>query len=395
MDKSRDLDKNKKPHKSDSEKKEKTELVKFSLPDEEGDNKATSNQQNKEFTEKDELYKNLLNIREVIRDPIHGDVGITLLEKVLIDNEIFQRMRGLSQLGTTQLVYPGAVHNRFIHSIGTLYFSEKLVEICNHNYEYNCRSENLNRFILKIDPYQHLIIRLSALLHDIAHIPFGHTLVDEGNLFLSQWKDPERLKVFQKGQPIYECIKSVIEKFESVDGSIITENICQGLTDILIKEEYKDQFVVDIVSGTLCADLLDYTQRDLLFCGLSERWADRFIKYFAILSVEKLVSKSKEIREDAYKLKEYDKGGKGRLILLAYRYEQDVDRPQTMKPTRKMEVLSEAIDLLRKRFSLSEKVYFHRTKLAASSMLISAVASSGLNNEELFKMKFGGYQKID
>jgi HD superfamily phosphohydrolase len=329
------------------------------------------------------IYNNLLNIREVIRDPVHGDIGITLLERSLIDLEIFQRMRGISQLGPTQLVYPGAVHNRFTHSIGTLYVAEKLVDICNHNYDtINKVLEKGN--IIEIDLYQHLLIRLSALLHDIAHIPFGHTLEDEGNLFPPEWEDKKRLKVFQKGKPIYECIKSVLEKFEISDDNTIVDTICKDLQNILIKGEYRDPFVVGIVSGTLCADLLDYTQRDLLFCGLAERWGDRFIKYFAVLCVKKEDSNSKDF--DVYKLSTPHDGGKGRLILLAYRYEQDFERPQNMNWTQKMDVLSEAIDLLRKRFTLGEKIYFHRTKLAASSMLISAIACANLETDEIFSM---------
>lgn len=347
-------------------------------------------------TDINDICDNLLNIREFIRDPVHGDIGITLLERYLIDLEFFQRMRGISQLGPTQLVYPGAVHNRFIHSIGTLCVAENLINVCNHNYNIIHKALKKDN-IIKINPYQHLLIRLSALLHDVAHIPFGHTLEDEGNIFNPEWEDRNRSKVFQRGEPIYECIKSVLDKYEVSDLSATVHNICKDLENILIKykydentgerikkDEYKDPFVVDIVSGTLCADLLDYTQRDLLFCGLAERWGDRFIKYFAVLDVKKDASKSKY--HDVYKLSTPDDGGKGRLVLMAYRYEQDSEIPKNMNWTQKMDVLSEAIDLLRKRFTLGEKVYFHRTKLAASSMLISAFASANLKTEDVFDL---------
>lgn len=345
------------------------------------DTKAKLEFSNNVTPKEDGIYDTLLEIHEVIRDPVHGDVGITLLEKFLIDLEIFQRMRGISQLGPTQLVYPGAVHNRFIHSIGVLHVSEQLVEICNHNYK--ILNKVLMERILEIKPYQHLLIRLSALLHDIAHIPFGHTLEDEGNLFPPEWEDKARSDVFQKGNTIYECIQSVLTKFKVSDETIV-KTICQDLQNILIKGEYKDPFIIDIVSGNLCADLLDYTQRDMLFCGLSERWGDRFINYFSILSV--IPKKEKYGDSDVFELSTERKGGKGRFILLAYRCEQDPESPQKMKWRQKMDVLSEAIDLLRKRFSLSEKVYFHRTKLAASSMLISAIASAELTIEDLFPM---------
>ncbi len=69
----------------------------------------------------------LLIPHEYVRDPIHHDIWITALERELIDTAAFQRLRNLKQLGPTDLVYPGAVHTRFLHSIGTLHCAEQLV----------------------------------------------------------------------------------------------------------------------------------------------------------------------------------------------------------------------------------------------------------------------------
>lgn len=363
MNKSRNL--SKRSYKSKSEKKEIETLNNFPALEGVESKKMDADYSKTKLTNNERIYNNLLEIREVIRDPLHGDVGITLLERFLIDLEDFQRMRGISQLGPTQLVYPGAVHNRFIHSIGTLHVAEELIGICNHNY--NILNKSLEGHIIEIDPYQHLLIRLSALLHDIAHIPFGHTLEDEGNLFQPEWEDKTRSHVFQKGEPIYKCIKSTLEKFEVLDEDRIAEHICKDLQDILIEKKYKDPFIIDIVSGNLCADLLDYSQRDMLFCGLSERWGDRFIKYFSVLCVKKKKIKeeendetkeNKESESDAYELSKPQEGGTGRFILLAYKYEQEPERPKDMRWTQKMDILSEAIDLLRKRLTLNEPCTF-------------------------------------
>ena len=72
---------------------------------------------NKQFDENNPIFKELLETNESIRDPVHGDIGITLLEKSLINLNIFQRLRGIYQLGPTHMVYPGATHTRFLHSI--------------------------------------------------------------------------------------------------------------------------------------------------------------------------------------------------------------------------------------------------------------------------------------
>lgn len=342
---------------------------------------------NKQFDENNPIFKELLETNESIRDPVHGDIGITLLEKSLINLNIFQRLRGIYQLGPTHMVYPGATHTRFLHSVGTLHVASKLIHICNKNYKrYN------QKYIVEIINYHKLLIRLSALLHDLSHIPHGHILEDEGNLFPSQWENDERKKIFEGGSEIYNCINEIFLKFNLPEH--YCAKICEDLMEILItnKKEYKPRYVVDIVSDTLCADLLDYSQRDTYYCGLSERWGDRFINYFAILSLKKIESDNPlEPESEIYKP---DESGKGelKLVLLAYRYEQDPKNPRNSKKkyVPKRDVISEAIDILRKRHSLGEKVYYHKTKLAASSMLISAVASAlkdgKLKSDELFEL---------
>jgi len=351
----------------------------------------------KQFDENNPIFKKLLGTNESIRDPVHGDITITLLEKSLIDLKIFQRLRGISQLGPTHLIYPGATHTRFSHSIGTLFVAEKLVQICNNNYNSSKKEESNSSYLVKINPYAHLLIRLSALLHDLAHVPNSHILEDEGNLFPPQWENKSRNKIFEKGSEIYNCIKDVLTNFKTEEE--YCDVICGDLRKLLIEEKYKYPYVKDIVSNTLCADLFDYSQRDAYFCGLSERWGDRFIDYFAVLSLKELTPDEKkslslfDIENPIYKLTHDTSEGKLRFVLLTYRYEQDQRDPlgKSKDPAYKPDVISEAIDLLRKRHSLGEKVYYHRTKQAASSMLISAVASAmkegKLNEDDLFKVR--------
>jgi HD superfamily phosphohydrolase len=57
----------------------------------------------------------------VVRDPVHGDIELTREELRVVDTAEFQRLRGIKQLGTAYLVYPGAMHTRFEHSIGTVH----------------------------------------------------------------------------------------------------------------------------------------------------------------------------------------------------------------------------------------------------------------------------------
>lgn len=78
-------------------------------------------------------FNELSTLCKVLRDPIHGDIFLTDLESMIIDTKAFQRLRSMKQLGLAHLVYPGANHTRFAHSIGTLQMAQKIVDAINKN----------------------------------------------------------------------------------------------------------------------------------------------------------------------------------------------------------------------------------------------------------------------
>ena len=94
------------------------------------------------------------------RDPIHGLIHLTSQELSLVNSVPFQRLRRIRQLASANLVYPGALHTRFDHSLGTLHVAHLLLE----------------RLQRRSDVHEQDIqaIRLSALLHDIGHGPYSH-----------------------------------------------------------------------------------------------------------------------------------------------------------------------------------------------------------------------------
>lgn len=342
-----------------------------------------------------EKFSEMIIVNEFVRDPIWGDVSITVLERKIIDNEVFQRLRKISQLGPTSVVYPGATHTRFSHSIGILSATEKIIDICNKNAENCARLEiklkskygNDAPLAMKIENREHFLVRLYALIHDVAHVPFGHTFEDEGELFDAEWKDRERIKLYFDNN-----IKKIIENEMKNKGFsvICIGGIIEELRHLLTctsKEHMQlpRPYIYEIVSNTVCADLLDYSVRDMQYAGLVERWGDRFLRYMTILPLTQI-----EEDEDHFKVST-EKNAKGVVVLQAYRFEESPDGGD-IKSTTKENILTEAIDLLRKRYSLAEKVYFHRTKIAASATLISAVNSSKLH-KELFNI--GDQELID
>src|ERR1051326_4789938 len=103
--------------------------------------------------------------RKRIRDAVHGDIELGSLEIELMDTPEFQRLRGIKQLGTAYLVFPFAVHTRFEHSLGTSWMARRIVEAL--------------RRTQTVSADQELLVRVAALVHDLMHIPFGHTLEDK------------------------------------------------------------------------------------------------------------------------------------------------------------------------------------------------------------------------
>jgi HD superfamily phosphohydrolase len=98
---------------------------------------------------------------EKIYDPVHGFIHFNQLERELIDSPIFQRLHGLHQLGMAYLVYPGATHTRFEHSLGTMEVATRIFD----------------QITLKggDSDYYRQAVRFAALCHDLGHLPFSHT----------------------------------------------------------------------------------------------------------------------------------------------------------------------------------------------------------------------------
>ena len=153
-----------------------------------------------------------------MRDPIHGFIKLSEIEKKLIDTKVFQRLRRIRQLAMTFLVYPGAVHTRFDHSIGVMHIAGR---ICQRLQELNSAKicdEDIDR------------VRLAALLHDVRHGPFSHVSEYLLDKYAPDKDGPERIR------------EKIHEK--------ITVDIIQTdpeIHDLLSPEERN--FAVDIIQG--------------------------------------------------------------------------------------------------------------------------------------------------
>lgn len=123
---------------------------------------------------------------KLYRDNIHKDIKWDALATAIINTPEFQRLDGIKQLGFAELVYRGAKHSRFDHSVGTYWLARQIMQLIPLNHqrlgiafptsgEFN---ECLGIGARLIDNITRIVSNAS-LLHDIAHIPYGHTLEDE------------------------------------------------------------------------------------------------------------------------------------------------------------------------------------------------------------------------
>jgi uncharacterized protein len=151
--------------------------------------------------------------------PVHGHVNLYREEIAIIDHPSFQRLRRVRQLGFAQMVFPGGVHTRLEHSIGAVHAAQVIIDHVNENFKLLHSEEAFGDWrISEIPPEVARLIRLGALLHDIGHLPFGHTLEDELN-HLRPHDGPGRIEMLaDKTYPHYDLQRSVAAVVRPAEG---------------------------------------------------------------------------------------------------------------------------------------------------------------------------------
>jgi len=179
---------------------------------------------------------NEINKLKIFNDPIYGFISIpNALIYDLIQHPYFQRLRRISQMGLSYLVYPGANHTRFHHALGCLHLMQKAVDVL--------------RFKgVSISEEEENALYIAILLHDIGHGPFSHAME-----------------------------KSIVEDIHHEAISLLFMNQLniefKGKLDLAIqvfKGEYHRQFMLQLVSSQLDMDRMDYLKRDSFYSGVAE-----------------------------------------------------------------------------------------------------------------------------
>ncbi len=180
------------------------------------------------------------------RDPVHNFIRFNSTEVELINLEILQRLRGISQLAMERLVYPGALHTRFDHTLGVAHVAGQMADE------------------LGLDSDEKTLVRLAALLHDIGHGPFSHV----SEYALERFADRAAVPINLKKEKIHEIITGHIIRSHPRLKRILGQARCAQIAQLL-SEGMGDPILKSIVSGPLDADKQDYLLRDSLFAGVN------------------------------------------------------------------------------------------------------------------------------
>lgn len=348
------------------------------------------------------------------------DIKIALHELLLINNETFQRLNYIKQLGLAYLVYPFALHTRASHCLDCLDKAQMFIDRLKEKYAQIANDEKKKRILERLEE-DSSTIRGAALIHDIMHIPFAHTLEDENNLF-SRGDKSKRINImidkmkeelknirslhalaayrvfsfrsneafdeaFKKCMVLLKDIKKVLwtiavhdeieerikaektvgtpsdEIYEKVVKEIRQEYAKKGVEICLLEAER--YYIADIVGNTISADLLSYILRDPEFTGIETKpggWY-RLFDYFEIIE---------------------DDVGRNRLAIRL-----------TKNGEWRQDAFSTIIRILNVRYDLTEQVTYHHAKLSASAMLGKIVQLIGLKeSDELYEVGDEGFFRI-
>jgi HD superfamily phosphohydrolase len=189
---------------------------------------------------------------KIVRDPIHGDIKITGCLVDLLETPEVQRLHNIKQLGFAHLVFPGAHHTRFEHSLGCSMIASQIADI------------------LALKEREKKLLTCAAQLHDIGHGPFSHTL--------------ESILIQRFGVDHVDLTeKLILGEYNVLDGNEKQFISAPSVYEILDKHQVNKKEIVDIIRGklskksylsqllnsTIDVDQLDYLMRDAYYTGVA------------------------------------------------------------------------------------------------------------------------------
>ena len=177
-----------------------------------------------------------VNRHKILNDPVYGFVTLRHARALdLMDHRYMQRLRRISQLGLSHLVYPGAVHNRFHHAVGCMHLMQEAID--------SLRNKGVD-----ISEAEAEGACLAILLHDVGHGPFSHAL-EHSIVQGVHHEDVSALIMGRLNEEFGGALDLAIEIFN---------------------DHHPKKFLHQLVSSQLDMDRLDYLARDSFYSGVTE-----------------------------------------------------------------------------------------------------------------------------
>ncbi len=201
------------------------------------------------------------------RDPIHVFIRVSTDERKIIDSRPFQRLRHIHQLAMTNLVYHGATHKRFEHSLGVMELASRIFDvITNLN-----NIHDVAREIIPPEPselsYWRGVLRIAALCHDLGHLPFSHAA--EYDLLPDGWNHEKFTVNLIKSDEMEKIWKEIRPIPSSDDIAQIAVGFDKSKLDDLERADWKTILSEIITGKAFGADRIDYLLRDSLHTGVA------------------------------------------------------------------------------------------------------------------------------
>ncbi len=201
-----------------------------------------------------------------IRDPVHVFIRLDTDERKVLDSRPFQRLRQIHQLAMTYMVYPGATHRRFEHSLGVMELASRVFDIIT--------KEPIHDKVRYIIPegddkkaYWRRVLRIAALCHDLGHLPFSHAAEEE---LLPEGWDHERITAeiirSDKMRKIWEEESTMPLKTDQIIKIALGPKKAKKLS--LELDDWETILSEIIIGDTFGVDRMDYLLRDSLHAGV-------------------------------------------------------------------------------------------------------------------------------
>jgi HD superfamily phosphohydrolase len=282
--------------------------------------------------------------RYEIRCPVHGFISLDGWEKSIIDHPVFQRLRRIRQLAWTDMLYPGAMHTRFEHSLGAMHTATLLydaiaarsAEALKHEFGYEKASLERDR----------RLVRFAALLHDVGHTPFSHAAED---LFPNDDHGVRYEHEHYSAAVVRNELKDVIENHELNALDLEAEDVAALLEGS--SKTARKVFWREIIDGQMDADRMDYLLRDSHHLGVQYGRFDLHRLVNTVVAIPTVMDKGHQAAT------EENQAG-----------ETVQTPPEDMRTTLKLGITEggwhAAEALVLARYFMFTQVYFHKTRVA-------------------------------